>query len=701
MFKIFETEFAGRKLVIETGKMAGLANGSCLVKYGDTTVLVNATMSKEPRDGIDFLPLSVDYEERLYAAGKIPGGFLKREGRPSDKAILVSRVIDRPMRPLFPNDYRNDTAINAIAMSVDPDILPEIPAMIGAAIALAISDIPFNHVVGSVKVGLVNGRLILNPDLEQRQKSDLDLTVAGTKEKVCMIEAGANEVEDEIIMEAIKLAHSEIQKITDFIETIKKEIGKTKSSYKSFEISKELYNSIETNFNTKIYEGMQTIDKAVRDVNINKVEEELKEWYINEYSEDKYNENRKEISEIMEMLQKKNLRKMVKEEAKRVDGRKMDEIRELSCEVGILPRVHGSAIFNRGQTQVMSIVTLGMKSEEQSLDGLDEEVSKRYIHHYNFPPYSVGEARPSRGPGRREVGHGALAERALIPVLPSEQEFPYAIRVVSEVLSSNGSTSQGSVCGSTLALMDAGVPIKSPVAGISTGLFTEDGDTSNYVMVTDIQGIEDFYGDMDFKVAGTKKGITAIQVDIKVDGLTYEIIEEAFVKTNTARQYILDEIMLKCMKEPRKEVSEYAPKILTMKIDPDKIRDVIGSGGKVITKIIEETGVKIDIEDNGEVFIYGTDKEMMNKAFDIIVGLTKDVEKNEVYMGKVTKIFPFGALVEVLPGKEGMLHISKISSERVEKVEDVLSIGQDVLVKVIDIDKEQGKFSLSAKDALN
>ena len=701
MFRVFETEYAGRKLVIETGKMAGLANGSCMVKYGDTAVLVNATMSKEPRDGIDFLPLSVDYEERLYAAGKIPGGFLKREGKPSDKAILVSRVIDRPMRPLFPKDYRNDTAINAIAMAVDPDVLPEVPAMIGAATALLISDIPFTKVVGAIKVGLVDGKIVLNPDLEQREKSDLDLTVAATEEKVCMIEAGANEVPDALMLEAIKEAHKEIKKLTKFMKEIQKEVGKEKASYKSFEVPEELYNELYNEFNQKVYDGMQTTDKTVRDANIDKVTEEIKNWYIAKYSEEAYEEAKKDIAEIIYRLEKKNVRKMVKEEHKRVDGRGMTEIRPLSCEIDLLPRVHGSALFNRGQTQVMSIVTLGPKSDEQALDGLDEETSKRYIHHYNFPPYSVGEARPTRGPGRREIGHGALAERALVPVLPSVEEFPYAIRVVSEVLSSNGSTSQGSVCGSTLALMAAGVPIKAPVAGISTGLFTENGDTNDYVMVTDIQGIEDFFGDMDFKVAGTKKGITAIQVDIKIDGLSYEIIEEAFAKTNVARQYILDEVMLKCIDKPRKEVSKYAPKIVNMKIDPEKIRDVIGAGGKVINKIIEETGVKIDIEEDGTVFIYGTDKKMIDRAYDIIQGLTRDVEKGEVYMGKVTKLFPFGALVEVLPGKEGMLHISKISSERVEKVEDVLELGQDILVKVIDIDKEQGKFSLSAKDALN
>ncbi len=701
MFKVFETEYAGRKLVIETGKMAGLANGSCLVKYGDTTVLVNSTMSKEPREGIDFLPLSVDYEEKLYSVGKIPGSFLKREGRPSDKAVLVSRVIDRPMRPLFPKDYRNDTAINAICMSVEPDILPEIPAMIGAAISLIISDIPFTAVVGAVKVGLVHDKLILNPNLEERNESILDLTVAGTADKVCMIEAGASEVPDEKMIEAIKLAHSEIKNLVKFMSNIQKEIGKEKSTYKSFEVSEEIYNEIYEKFNTAVYEAVQATDKTLRDVAMDNVKADIASYYTEKYGEAEYNKIKKDISEILYRLEKKNVRNLVKNEGKRVDGRAMDEIRELSCEVDVLPRVHGSAIFNRGQTQVLSIVTLGPKSDEQRLDGLDDETAKRYIHHYNFPPYSVGEARPSRGPGRREVGHGILAEKALIPVLPSIEDFPYAIRVVSEVLSSNGSTSQGSVCASTLALMAAGVPIKAPVAGISTGLFTEDGDTEDYVMVTDIQGIEDFFGDMDFKVAGTKKGITAIQVDIKVDGLSYKIIEEAFEKTNVARQYILDEIMIKTIAEPREEVSEYAPKIINIKINPEKIGAVIGAGGKIITKIIEDTGVKIDIEDDGTVFIYGMDKDMIEKAKQTVISLTKDVEKGEVYMGKVTKLFAFGALVEVLPGKEGMLHISKISSERVANVEDVLSVGQEILVKVIDIDREQGKFGLSAKDAIN
>ena len=697
MFRKFETTFAGRKLVVETGKMAGLANGSCLVRYGETAVLVNVTMSKEPKEGIDFLPLSVDYEERLYAVGKIPGGYIKREGRPSTKAILVSRVIDRPLRPLFPKDYRNDTCINVLVLAVDPDVLPEVPASIGASIALNISDIPFDSLVGTVKVGLVDGKLILNPDLKERENSKLDLTVSATKDKVCMIEAGASEVPDEKMLEAIKLAHSEIKNLCDFILNIKNEVGKKKAEYKSFAIDEEIAKYVMDIAQEKLKEAVQTADKAKRDDDVEKVNEYVKEQYILTYGEEKYNENKQMIAEALYKAEKKVVRDLVIKEAKRVDGRKLDEIRPLSAEVGLFERVHGSALFTRGLTQVLSMVTLGTISDEQNVDGLDEEVSKRYMHHYNFPPYSVGEARPARAPGRREIGHGALAERALEPVIPSKEEFPYTIRVVSEVLSSNGSTSQGSVCGSTLALMDAGVPIKEPVAGISTGLFTKDGDTNDYIMVTDIQGIEDFFGDMDFKVAGTKNGITAIQVDIKIDGLTYEIIEEAFARTKKARQYILDEVMLKAISKPRAHLSKYAPKIDTIKINPDKIRDVIGTGGKVINKIIEDTGVKIDIEDDGTIFVSGIDQEMIDKAIRTIHDLTADVELNQVYMGKVTKIMQFGALVEILPGKEGLLHISKISNKRVNKVEDVLNVGDDILVKVTEINKEDGKFSLTAK----
>ena len=700
MYKKFETSFAGRKLVVETGKMSNLSNGSCLVRYGQTAVLVNANMSKEPREGIDFLPLSVDYDERLYSVGKIPGGYIKREGKPSTKAILVSRVIDRPLRPLFPKDYRNDTAIEALVLAVDPDILPEIPASIGASIALNISDIPFDTLVGTVKVGIVDGEIVLNPNLEQREKSILDLTVSATPTKICMIEAGANEVSDEKMLEAIKAAHKEIKNLCEFIYNIKSEIGKPKAKYKSFAIPEDLAQFINDIAYDKMQEAVQTVDKNQRDENVTQVNNFVIEKYKEKFGEEAYEENKSMVAEALYKAEKKAVRDLVIIHGKRVDGRANDEIRPLSAEVGLFERVHGSALFTRGLTQVLSMVTLGSTSDVQELDGLDEEESKRYMHHYNMPPYSVGEARTSRGPGRREIGHGALAERALEPVIPSQEEFPYTIRVVSEVLSSNGSTSQGSVCGSTLALMDAGVPIKAPVAGISTGLFTKDGSTDDYIMVTDIQGIEDFFGDMDFKVAGTKKGITAIQVDIKIDGLSYEIIEEAFARTHKARNYILDEVMLKAIDKPREHVSKYAPKIETIKINPDKIREVIGSGGKTINKIIDETGVKIDIEEDGTVYVAGVDQEMLDKAISIIESLTRDVELNEVYMGKVTKIFQFGALVEILPGKEGLLHISKISKERVNKVEDVLNVGDEILVKVIEINEEDGKFSLSAKDAM-
>ncbi|CCY71566.1 polyribonucleotide nucleotidyltransferase [Clostridium sp. CAG:921] len=700
MFRKFETTFAGKKLVVETGKMAPLSNGSCLVRYGETAVLVNVTMSKEPKDGIDFLPLSVDYEERLYAAGKIPGGYVKREGKPTTKAILVSRVIDRPMRPLFPKDYRNDTCINVLVLAVDPDILPEVPASIGASIALNISDIPFDVLVGTAKVGLVDDELILNPDLVQREKSKLDLTVSATPEKVCMIEAGADQVTEEKMIEAIKLAHEEIKKLCEFIASIKSEVGKKKAEYKSFAIPDELKGFIADIATEKFKEAVQTKDKNTRDDNVAKVNEFVKVEYINKFGQEEYEANKSMISEALYKAEKQAVRSLIIEEGKRVDGRANDQIRDLSAEVGLFERVHGSALFTRGLTQVLSMVTLGSISDEQTFDGIDEEVSKRYIHHYNMPSYSVGEARPSRGPGRREIGHGALAERALEPVIPSKEEFPYTIRVVSEVLSSNGSTSQGSICGSTLALMDAGVPIKAPVAGISTGLFTMPGDTTKYIMVTDIQGIEDFFGDMDFKVAGTKKGITAIQVDIKIDGLTYEIIEEAFARTKKARQYILDDVMLKVIDKPRANLSKYAPKIETIKINPEKIRDVIGTGGKVINKIIEETGVKIDIEEDGTVFVAGVDAQKLDQAIKTIQDITAEVELNQVYMGKVIKILPFGAVIEVLPGKEGLLHISKISNQRVNKVEDVLSVGDDILVKVTDINKEDGKISLTAKDLM-
>ena len=692
MFKCYSMELAGRELGIEVGKMAGLANGSCLVKYGDTRVLVTATASKEPKDDIDFFPLSVDYEERLYSVGKIPGSFQKREGRPSEKAILTSRVIDRPIRPLFPKDFRNDVCINALVLSVDQDCSPEICAMIGSSVALSISDIPFGGPTGSVNVGYVNDKIIINPTEEERKNSRLQLTVSGTIEKIAMIEAGADEIPDDIMLKAIKEAHVEIKKICEFILEIKKEIGKEKFEYKSFEVDKEIYEEIENNFKDRMYKDIQEVDKTVRDNNVETITEEILKYFEEKLDDEVLEEKKKDIIDSVNKLEKKCVRELIYKEHKRPDGRKIDEIRPLSCEVAVLPRVHGSALFTRGQTQVLSVATLGMISEEQILDGLDNEDSKRYMHHYNFPAYSVGEARPSRGPGRREIGHGALAERALEPVIPSEEEFPYSIRVVSEVLSSNGSTSQASVCGSTLALMDAGVPIKKPVAGISTGLITSP-DSDDYIMLTDIQGLEDFFGDMDFKVAGTKDGITAIQVDIKVDGLSYDIIEEAFARTNKARQYILDEVMLKQLPEPRKEISKYAPKIIHTHINPEKIKDVIGTGGKVINKIIMETGVKIDIEEDGNVFIYSHDSINGNKALKIIEDIVREFKVDDICEGTVVKILPFGAFVSLGGGKEGLLHISKISKKRIEKVEDVLKLGDKILVKIIEIDN-QGKINL-------
>ena len=697
MFKIYSTELAGRKLTIETGKIAELANGSVVVKYGDTVVMVNVTAAKEPKEGIDFFPLSVDYEEKLYSVGKIPGGFTKREGKPSDKAILTSRAIDRPLRPLFPKDFRNDVCVTATVLSVEQDNSPEVCAMIGASAALSISDIPFGGPTAAVNVGWVDGEIVINPTVEQREKSKLTATVAGTLEKITMIEAGADEIPNKIMLEAIKKAHAEIKNICNFISDIKAEIGKPKFEYKSFAVDSEFYQDIVEHFKERMYQDVQATDKEVRDQNIDKITEDITAYVVEKYGEDAEEERKSDIADSVHDLEKACVREMILEEHKRPDGRKIDEIRPLSCEVGLLPRVHGSALFTRGQTQVMSIVTLGMKSEEQMLDGIDEETEKRYMHQYNFPSYSVGEARPSRGPGRREIGHGALAEKALVPVLPSEEEFPYAIRVVSEVLSSNGSTSQASICGSTLALMDAGVPIKKPVAGISTGLVTDKNDPSRYIMLTDIQGIEDFFGDMDFKVGGTKDGITAIQVDIKIDGLTYDIIEQAFERTKVARDYILDEIMLPVIDKPRADISKYAPRINTTQISVDKIKDVIGPGGKMINKIIDETGVKIDIEDDGRVCVYSNDSESGKKAIKMIENIAREIEVGGVYDGIVTKIMSFGAFVDVGGGKEGLLHISKISSKRVEKVEDVLSIGDEVTVKVYEID-HQGRINLTMKD---
>ena len=698
MFKSYETELAGRKLVIETGKMAELSNGSVIVRYGETVVMVNVTASKEPREGIDFFPLSVDYEEKLYAVGKIPGSFQKREGKPADKAILTSRAIDRPLRPLFPKDFRNDVVVVATVLSVEQDNSPEVAAMLGASAALSISDIPFGGPTAAVNVGLVNGEIVINPTEEQRKISDLTLTVAGTEQKIAMIEAGANEVSNEVMLEAIKKGHEEIKKICKFIENMKEEIGKPKFEYKSFAVDHDLYEYIAEKFTEEMKEKVQEKDKETRDNNIAELTEKISNNYAEKFGEEAFEENKQQIGEAIYKLEKKCVRDMIFYEHKRVDGRKIDEIRPLSCEIDLLPRVHGSALFTRGQTQVLSVTTLGMISEEQTLDGLDNEESKRYMHHYNFPSYSVGEARPSRGPGRREIGHGALAEKALVPVLPSKEEFPYAIRVVSEVLSSNGSTSQASICGSTLSLMDAGVPIKRPVAGISTGLVTNPDNDEDYVMLVDIQGLEDFFGDMDFKVGGTEKGITAIQVDIKCDGLTYEIIAEAFERTRKARKHILEDVMLPVISEPRKEVSEYAPRIVSTTIKVDKIKDVIGPGGKMINKIIEETGVKIDIEEDGQVFIYSTDNQKAEQALEMIEDIVREVEVGGIYYGEVVRIMNFGAFVDLgCGGKEGLLHISKISKERIKNVEDVLHVGDKVTVKVIEID-DQGRINLSMKD---
>ena len=686
MERIFETTLSGRPLIIETGKLAQLASGAVLVRYGDTVVMATATMAEKPAEGIDFFPLSVDYEEKLYSVGKIPGSFLKREGRPSEKAILTSRVIDRPIRPLFPSDLRNAVTVITTVMSVDQDNSPEVAAMIGASAAISISNIPFAGPIAGVQVGLVDGEIIVNPNAEQREKSDLQLTVAGTLNKVNMIEAGANEVDDDTMLEAILAAHEEIKKVCEFINGIVAEIGKPKSTYAEVVVEEAFFEEIKALAGDKIKAALDTDDKRIRD-------ERLKPVYEAVYAHYEENEDVTPamIDAAMYKLQKYTVRRWILDEGKRVDGRGLNEVRPLAAEVGLLPRVHGSGLFTRGQTQVLTVATLGATSEEQLLDGIDQEENKRYMHHYNFPSYSVGETRPSRGPGRREIGHGALAERALEPVIPSVDEFPYTIRLVSEVLSSNGSTSQGSVCGSTLALMDAGVPIKAPVAGISCGLVTE-GD--RFITMVDIQGLEDFFGDMDFKVAGTKKGITAIQVDIKIDGLTTEIIKKAFEQTRIARNMILDEIMLPCISQPREELSKYAPKIMTMSIDPDKIRDVIGTGGKVIQKIIADTGVKIDIEDDGKVFIATVDAEAGQKAMNIIKGIVSDVEVGQEFEGKVVRIMTFGAFVEFLPGKDGLVHISKLDKKRIDKVEDVVNIGDPIKVRVIEIDK-MGRINLA------
>ena len=693
-YKTFKYEFAGRPLVVETGKMAGLANGSCLVRYGETVILATATASERPRDGINFLPLSVDFEERLYSVGRIPGSYNKREGRPSEKAILTSRVIDRPTRPLFPKDLRNDVVINLTVMSVDPDCQPEIVGLLGSSIALSISDIPWNGPVASVIMGLVDGEFVVNPNAEQRKRSRMAVTVAGTAKKVVMIEAGAKEVSDQEMYDAIMMAHEEIKKVCAFIDTIVEAIGKPKFAYEPHDVDHALYEEIEALTVADIKVALDTDDKNIRDARMAPITNMVLEKFRDRFPDDAT--AAMEIEEILYKIQKNVVRRWLLDEQKRVDGRRMDEIRPLAAEVGILPRAHGSGMFTRGQTQVLTVATLAPLSDKQMLDGIDDETEKRYMHHYNMPGYSTGEAKAVRSPGRREIGHGALAERSLLPVLPGEEEFPYAIRCVSEVISSNGSTSQASVCGSTLALMDAGVPIKAPVAGISCGLITEG---ERWMTMVDIQGLEDFYGDMDFKVAGTHKGITSIQMDLKIDGLTPEIIWSALTTTHTARDYILDEIILKAIPGPRDEISKYAPKMIRMQINPDKIREVIGSGGQVIQKIVADTGAKIDIEDDGSVFIAAVDRDSGLKAQKIIEGIVFEPEVGAIYNGTVTRIIPIGAFVEFAPGKEGMVHISKIAPQRIEKVEDVLSVGDAVTVKYLGTD-EKGRMNLSRKDAL-
>jgi len=691
-YRTFETTYAGRPLVVETGKTCGLSNGSCWVRYGETVVMANVTASAKPREGVDFFPLSVDYEERLYSVGKIPGSFTKREGKPTEKAILTSRCVDRPIRPLFPKDMRNDVSVVMTVLSVEPDNSPEIAGMIATSIAISISDIPWNGPISGINVGLVDGEIVLNPTLEQRAKTDLVLTVAGTAEKIVMIEAGANEVPEDTMLEAIMKGHEEIKKMVAFIKDIQSQIGKPKFAFESMEVDHDMFNAIEEFAAERVKFALDTNDKNVRDERLAPIVDDIHAKF-----DEQYPEQIAMIDECIYKLQKKIVRNWLYE-GKRVDGRGIDEIRPLAAEVGLLPRVHGSGLFTRGQTQVLTIATLGPVSDAQRIDGLDEEESKRYMHQYNFPSYSVGETKPSRGPGRREIGHGALAERALAPVIPSVDEFPYALRLVSEVLSSNGSTSQGSICGSTLALMDAGVPIKAPVAGISCGLITKP-DSDEFMTMVDIQGLEDFFGDMDFKVGGTHKGITAIQVDIKVDGLTPAIIKEAFEKTRKARLYILDEIMLKAIPEPRKTVNKYAPKMLQTKIPADKIREVIGSGGKTIQKISADCDVKIDISDDGNVFISGIDAANSNKALQIVETIANGPEVGAIYRGKVVRIMDFGAFVEIVPGVDGLVHISKLDKSRVEKVEDIVSIGDEIVVKVTEIDR-QGRINLSRKDAL-
>ena len=690
-YRVFKTMFAGRELTVETGKMCALSNGSCMVRYGDTAVLANVTMSPNPREGVDFFPLSVDFEEKIYAVGRVPGSFLRREGRPGESAILSSRVVDRPMRPLFPKDMRNDVAIVMTVMSVDPDCDPEIVGMLGAIIATCISNVPFNGPIGGISVGLVDDEIVLMPNAEQQKTNKLDLTLVCSKEKVVMIEAGAKEVDEKTMLNAIKVGHEEIKKFISFVDEIVAEIGKPKYEFQHIEVDPAMFEAVKEFAMDKVKFALDTDDKNVREERLNPIYTEVHEKFDEEYPE-----QTAMLDECMYKLQKLIVRRWLLDEGKRVDGRGINEIRPLSAEVGLLPRAHGSGLFTRGQTQVLSVATLGTMKDAQLIDGLQDVYEKKYMHQYNFPPYSVGEARAPRSPGRREIGHGALAERALVPVLPSQEEFPYVIRVVSEVLSSNGSTSQASICGSTLALMDAGVPIKTPVAGISVGLITEG---ERWMTMLDIQGLEDFFGDMDFKVGGTHNGITAIQVDIKVDGLTYEIIEEAFEKCRKARLHILDDIMAPVIAAPRDELSQYAPKMKTLKIDPDKIKDVIGKGGKVIQKICAECEVQIDIDDDGSVFISGINSDGINKAFQIVKTIVDDPEVGAIYKGVVTRLMNFGAFVEIAPGKEGLVHISQLDEKRVAKVEDVVNVGDEILVLVTEID-DQNRINLSRKEAI-
>ena len=695
MVKQFSMELAGRTLTVEIGKVAAQANGAALMRYGDTVVLSTATASEKPREGIDFFPLSVEFEEKMYAVGKIPGGFNKREGKASEHAVLTSRVIDRPMRPLFPKDYRNDVTLNNLVMAVDPDCSPEVTAMLGASVATSISDIPFDGPIAGTRIGLINGEFIVNPTADQQLVSDLALTVASTAEKVIMIEAGANEVPEDKMIEAIFKAHEVNKEVIKFIDRIVEECGKEKHEYEHVDTPEDLWDDMVSFITPEAMEEAVFTDvKQVREENIRQIKEKLEERYAEEHED-----WLPLIDDAVYKFQKKTVRKMILKDHKRPDGRAINEIRPLAAEIDLLPRVHGSGMFTRGQTQIMTITTLAPLSEAQKIDGLDANVtSKRYMHHYNFPSYSVGETKPSRGPGRREIGHGALAERALVPVLPSEDEFPYAIRTVSETLESNGSTSQASICASTLSLMAAGVPIKKPVAGISTGLVTGDSD-DDYIVLTDIQGLEDFFGDMDFKVAGTHDGITAIQMDIKIHGLTPDIIREAISRTKEAREHILTNVMEPVISTPRDHVGEYAPKIMQMHVDPDKISEIIGKQGKTINAIIDETGVKIDINDEGRVDICGVDQAMIDRAMEIIRLIVEPVEAGKIYEGEVVRIMNFGAFVQLAPNKDGLIHISKLSKERVEKVEDVVNIGDKVKVKVLEIDK-MGRINLALREII-